>query len=45
MNSVSPISTSFLVDMEAAPPLSAEEIDERISEFIWEPNYLPYRPM
>lgn len=34
-----------LIDMEAAPPLSAEEIDERIEEFIWEPNYLPYRPV
>ena len=34
-----------LVDMGAAPPLSAEEIDERISAFIWDPVYLPYRPM
>jgi malate dehydrogenase (oxaloacetate-decarboxylating) len=33
-----------LVDADAAPPLSAEEIDERISEFIWDPVYLPYRP-
>ncbi|MHC4133963.1 MAG: NAD-dependent malic enzyme [Planctomycetota bacterium] len=33
-----------LVDADAAPPLSAEEIDERIAEFIWEPVYLPYRP-
>jgi malic enzyme len=33
-----------LVDADAAPPLSAEEIDERISTFIWEPAYLPYRP-
>lgn len=34
-----------LVDSGAAPPLSAEEIDERISAFIWTPEYLPYRPM
>jgi malate dehydrogenase (oxaloacetate-decarboxylating) len=32
-----------LVDADAAPPLSAEEIEERIEEFIWEPVYLPYR--
>jgi malate dehydrogenase (oxaloacetate-decarboxylating) len=34
-----------LVEADAAPPLSAEEIDERISEFIWDPVYLPYRPL
>jgi len=33
-----------LVDADAAPPLSHEEIDERIAEFIWDPVYLPYRP-
>jgi malate dehydrogenase (oxaloacetate-decarboxylating) len=33
-----------LVDCGAAPPIPAEDIDARISDAVWEPRYLPYRP-
>ena len=33
-----------LVEVGAAPPLEQEEIERRISQHVWEPEYLPYRP-
>ncbi len=32
-----------LVEMEAAPPLAREEIERRVTEAMWDPEYLPYR--
>ena len=32
-----------LVEMDAAPPIPRDEIERRVTEAMWEPEYLPYR--
>jgi malate dehydrogenase (oxaloacetate-decarboxylating) len=34
-----------LVEAGAAPPISPGEIERRLTDAIWEPNYLEYRPV
>jgi malate dehydrogenase (oxaloacetate-decarboxylating) len=34
-----------LVASGAAPPLTDPEIERRLTEAIWTPEYLPYRPV
>ena len=36
---------SALVECGAAPPMAAVDIESRVVEAIWEPRYLPYRPV
>ncbi len=36
---------SALVEAGAAPPISRAEVERRVLAAIWEPTYLPYRPL